>query len=123
MLFSHTQLITLVMSDLPHQRGDDDDQAFEIKYTNMKTLIAGIAGNVLEWYDFSVFGYFSDVIGHVFFPLDPKGHAALIESFAVLSVVFTLERVNQWRWDLGIVRLGGCGRVCVAGESLVVHST
>jgi Sugar (and other) transporter len=30
--------------------------------------MAGMAGNVLEWYDFAVFGYLSDVIGQVFFP-------------------------------------------------------
>jgi MHS family proline/betaine transporter-like MFS transporter len=30
--------------------------------------IAGVAGNVLEWYDFAVFGYLSDVLGQVFFP-------------------------------------------------------
>jgi MFS transporter, MHS family, proline/betaine transporter len=30
--------------------------------------LAGMAGNVLEWYDFAVFGYLSDVIGEVFFP-------------------------------------------------------
>jgi len=60
----------------------------------MKTSIAGIAGNVLEWYDFSVFGYFSDVIGHVFFPPDQKGHAALIESFAVFGGAFLVRPIG-----------------------------
>ena len=35
---------------------------------NMWELLAGVAGNVLEWYDFAVFGYFGDIIGQVFFP-------------------------------------------------------
>jgi MFS family permease len=30
--------------------------------------LAGVAGNVLEWYDFAVFGFLSDVIGVLFFP-------------------------------------------------------
>ena len=33
-----------------------------------RAIIAGVAGNVMEWYDFSVFGYFSAKIGHHFFP-------------------------------------------------------
>lgn len=49
-----------------------------------KTL-AGVAGNILEWYDFAVFGYFSDVLGDVFFPPNQDGHAAIIESFAVFG--------------------------------------
>eukprot|EP01083_Nonionella_stella_P009796 28068_1 len=56
---------------------------------NNKTMetIAGVAGNVLEWYDFAVFGYFSDVIGNVFFP-QQEGHAATIEAFAVFGLAF-----------------------------------
>jgi hypothetical protein len=30
--------------------------------TTMGQTIAGIAGNVLEWYDFAIFGYLGDVI-------------------------------------------------------------
>eukprot|EP00956_Cyclotella_meneghiniana_P045475 scaffold370727_cov89-Cyclotella_meneghiniana.AAC.1 len=29
--------------------------------------IAGVMGNVLEWYDFALFGFFSDVIAENFF--------------------------------------------------------
>ena len=31
-----------------------------------RTVLAGIAGNVLEWYDFAVYGYFAPVIGRHF---------------------------------------------------------
>jgi hypothetical protein len=31
-------------------------------------IIAGLAGNVMEWYDFSVYGYFAASIGRHFFP-------------------------------------------------------
>ena len=55
-----------------------------------KTL-AGIAGNVLEWYDFAVFGYFSDILGDVFFPPHQDGHAAIIESFAVFGGAFFMR--------------------------------
>jgi hypothetical protein len=52
--------------------------------------IAGIGGNVLEWYDFAVFGFFGDIIGDVFFP-PQEGHAAIIESFAVFGGAFLMR--------------------------------
>jgi hypothetical protein len=33
-----------------------------------RAIVAGIAGNVMEWYNFSVYGYFAAVIGQQFFP-------------------------------------------------------
>lgn len=58
----------------------------------MKT-IAGVAGNVLEWYDFAVFGYFSDVIASIFFP-PQEGDAQLIESFAVFGGAFIMRPIG-----------------------------
>mmetsp|Transcript_19 Transcript_19/g.47 ORF Transcript_19/g.47 Transcript_19/m.47 type:complete len:480 (-) Transcript_19:441-1880(-) len=55
--------------------------------------IAGIAGNVLEWYDFAVFGYFSDIIGKVFFP-PQAGHSAMIEAFAVFGIAFICRPIG-----------------------------
>ena len=31
-------------------------------------IIAGVAGNILEWYDFALFGFFARQIGAHFFP-------------------------------------------------------
>lgn len=61
---------------------------------DLKTRIAGIAGNVLEWYDFSVYGYFSDIIGKVFFPPNTSGNAALVESFAVFGIAFLIRPIG-----------------------------
>ncbi len=33
-----------------------------------RTVMAGAIGNALEWYDFSLFGYFAPVISSQFFP-------------------------------------------------------
>jgi MFS transporter, MHS family, proline/betaine transporter len=33
----------------------------------IRTALAGLIGNVLEWFDFAVFGYFASNIGHQFF--------------------------------------------------------
>uniref|UniRef100_A0A6U6DIP3 Major facilitator superfamily (MFS) profile domain-containing protein n=1 Tax=Odontella aurita TaxID=265563 RepID=A0A6U6DIP3_9STRA len=56
--------------------------------------IAGVAGNVLEWYDFAVFGYFGDIISEVFFPPDQAGHNALVESFAVFGGAFLMRPIG-----------------------------
>jgi MHS family proline/betaine transporter-like MFS transporter len=33
-----------------------------------RAIVARIASNVMEWYDFSVYGYFAAIIGRNFFP-------------------------------------------------------
>eukprot|EP00550_Attheya_septentrionalis_P009292 CAMPEP_0198294746 /NCGR_PEP_ID=MMETSP1449-20131203/24103_1 /TAXON_ID=420275 /ORGANISM="Attheya septentrionalis, Strain CCMP2084" /LENGTH=530 /DNA_ID=CAMNT_0043994801 /DNA_START=132 /DNA_END=1722 /DNA_ORIENTATION=- len=65
----------------------------EIKRHELFMTIAGIAGNVLEWYDFAVFGFFGDIIGDVFFP-PQEGHAAIIESFAVFGGAFLMRPIG-----------------------------
>ncbi len=34
----------------------------------LRTALAGLIGNVLEWFDFAVYGYFASDIGKQFFP-------------------------------------------------------
>jgi len=63
------------------------------KTNSMMQTFAGVAGNVLEWYDFAVFGYFSDIIGDVFFP-PQEGHAAIVESFAVFGGAFIMRPIG-----------------------------
>lgn len=69
--------------------------------------IAGVMGNVLEWYDFALFGFFSDVIGKLFFApsegnddddvvdmggeIDTKN---LMHSFAVFGGAFLMRPVG-----------------------------
>ena len=38
------------------------------KQSTLRTALAGLIGNVLEWFDFAVYGYFASNIGHQFFP-------------------------------------------------------
>lgn len=53
-------------------------------------LIAGGIGNVLEWYDFAVYGYFATVISGRFFPEEDKV-AALIATFGIFAVGFLVR--------------------------------
>ncbi len=52
-----------------------------------KTLLAGSIGNVLEWYDFALYGYFAPVLAALFFPSDSRS-LSLISAFGVFAVGF-----------------------------------
>ena len=55
--------------------------------TNRRVLLAGVAGNVLEWYDFALYGYLAPITAGLFFPSsDPL--ASLVESYAVFALGF-----------------------------------
>ena len=59
----------------------------DFRAAERRTVLAGLAGNVLEWYDFGVYGYFAAVIGRQFFPAqDPT--VSLIASFGVFAIGF-----------------------------------
>ena len=59
----------------------------EIRKAERKTVLAGLAGNVMEWYDFGIYGYFAAVMGQKFFPAhDPA--TSLMASFGVFAVGF-----------------------------------
>ena len=52
-----------------------------------RVLAAGLIGNVMEWYDFGIYGYFAVAIGANFFPAaDPV--SSTLAAFAVFAVGF-----------------------------------
>ena len=61
--------------------------------SHRRAVIAGLAGNVMEWYDFAVYGYFAQVIGQHFFPSeDPT--SSLIASFGAFAAGFLMRPVG-----------------------------
>jgi MFS transporter, MHS family, proline/betaine transporter len=59
----------------------------ETASTSGRALVAGSVGNVVEWYDFAVYGAFATVIAATYFPGgDPV--AGLSASFAVFATAF-----------------------------------
>jgi metabolite-proton symporter len=59
-----------------------------------RAITAGVIGNVLEWYDFGVYGYLVGTISQLFFP----GHdpvASLLSTFAVFGVGFVMRPVGS----------------------------
>src|ERR1700722_18309590 len=55
-----------------------------------RLVIAGTAGNIMEWYDFAVYGYFALVIGKHFFPSDNPA-SSLIASFGAFAAGFLMR--------------------------------
>ncbi len=67
---------------------DHVNRAQKIEGPSQRRLIAaGLIGNVLEWYDFSIYGYFASSIGHHFFP-SQNPSLSLIAAFGVFSAGF-----------------------------------
>ncbi len=61
---------------------------------NRKAVIAGTIGNVLEWYDFGVYGYLATTMSQLFFPGEDKT-ISLLKTFAVFGVGFVMRPVGS----------------------------
>ncbi len=55
-----------------------------------RAVLAGLVGNVLEWYDFAVYGYFAAAIGRHFFPAEDPA-TSLIAAFGVFAAGFLMR--------------------------------
>ena len=58
-----------------------------------KVIVAGVTGNVLEWYDFAVYGFFAPIIGRLFFPSDDPT-VSLIASFGAFAAGFLMRPIG-----------------------------
>ena len=56
-------------------------------------ILAEVIGNVLEWYDFAVYGYFVPVISRLFFP-NQTPLVSLLLTFSVFGVGFVMRPVG-----------------------------
>jgi len=61
--------------------------------TRRKVIAAGVTGNVLEWYDFAVYGFYAPIIGRLFFPSDDPT-VSLIASFGAFAAGFLMRPVG-----------------------------
>jgi MFS transporter, MHS family, alpha-ketoglutarate permease len=64
-------------------------------FGRLKSILGGCAGNLVEWYDWNVYAYFSLYFAKSFFP---KGDATaqLLGAAAVLAVGFLMRPVGAW---------------------------
>jgi MFS transporter, MHS family, proline/betaine transporter len=59
----------------------------------LRTALAGLIGNVLEWFDFAVYGYFASDIGRQFFPQSSAAAQQLL-ALAVFAIGFFARPVG-----------------------------
>ncbi len=62
--------------------------------SQVRTALAGLIGNVLEWFDFAVYGYFADDIGKLFFPQSSPTAQQLL-AFAVFALGFVARPIGS----------------------------
>lgn len=70
-------------------------------YSYRKTIVAGIAGNLMEWYDFAIYGYMVPVLSGLFFPSD--------DPFASTMATFGAFAAGYFARPLGGVLFGHIG--------------
>jgi MHS family proline/betaine transporter-like MFS transporter len=58
-----------------------------------RVIAAGAIGNVLEWYDFAIYGYFAASIGRTFFPKE-DAIAQLLAAFGIFAVGYLMRPVG-----------------------------
>ncbi len=64
-----------------------------IQSLSAQSLGAGLIGNVLEWYDFGLYGYLAPLIGAQFFP-DANPVASLIGAYGGFAIGFAMRPVG-----------------------------
>src|SRR6516162_10834162 len=79
------------------------------------TVLAGMIGNAVEWYDYGLYGYMAPVLATLFFPSkDPLG--SLMATFGVFAAGFLLR-------PLGAIAFGHLGDRLGRKKALVVSVT
>src|SRR5262245_31095093 len=55
-----------------------------------RSIAAGVIGNMLEWYDFAIYGYFAGQIGRTFFPAKDEV-TQVLSAFGIFAVGFLMR--------------------------------
>lgn len=80
--------------------------------THFKSILPAILGNANEWYDFALYGYFSPIIAHLFFPTGNQGSSLLL-TFAVFATGFVVR-------PLGAMLFGHIGDSIGRRKALII---
>ena len=58
--------------------------------SNVRVIMAGVIGNLLEWYDFAIYGFFATQIGAAFFPAEDKV-AQVLAAFGIFAIGYVMR--------------------------------
>jgi hypothetical protein len=64
-----------------------------MNFAQHRVIAAGMIGNVLEWYDFAIYGYFAAAIGRQFFPHE-DAVAQLFSAFGIFALGYLMRPVG-----------------------------
>jgi MHS family proline/betaine transporter-like MFS transporter len=73
---------------------DAPDDKMPRMQSPLRTAAAGLIGNVLEWFDYAVYGYFSAEIGRQFFPATMAKYDRDMFTFAIFWLGFAARPVG-----------------------------
>ncbi len=73
--------------------------------TLRKVTTAAVAGTVIEWFDFAIYGFMAPIIAITFFP-EGNRVAGLLQTFAIFAVAFALRPVGGAYFGMMGDRLG-----------------
>lgn len=86
---------------------------FHLRHAERRTAVAaGVVGNVLEWYDFALYGYMASVLSRLFFPGDDP-LVSLLATYGVFAAGFAMR-------PLGSVLFGWLGDVLGRSRALLL---
>ncbi len=71
-----------------------NDTTIHSRQSALRTALAGLIGNVLEWFDFAVYGYFASDIGQQFFPRSSHAAQQLL-TFGVFALGFGARPIGS----------------------------
>ncbi|WP_300524453.1 MFS transporter [Alcanivorax sp.] len=58
-------------------------------------VIAGYVGNVIEWYDFALYGFMASILSQLFFPSDNEV-ASLLATYGVFAAGFVMRPLGSF---------------------------
>lgn len=70
-----------------------------------RVVLAGVVGNVVEWYDFALFGYLAPVLSPLFFPNESEIFS-LLETYGVFAAGFLMRPLGAFVFGYIGDRLG-----------------
>ena len=66
------------------------------RQSRLKNIVGGSAGNLVEWFDWYVYGAFALYFAPAFFPQGDRT-AQLLQTAAIFAVGFLMRPVGAWR--------------------------
>jgi len=64
------------------------------KITRQSIVVAGIIGNIMEWYDFALYGYLAAIISLLFFPNETR-LLSLLSTYGIFAVGFIMRPIGS----------------------------